>query len=356
MKILFLNTNIGYGGATKIMLWLAGRLAERGNDVTFLTYRDPSENREVPTGVKHIHIPLETSGHSISGLVKSVRQLHRHIKEERYDWGIAFLSPSHLRLSLASMDTQTKILLSQRGDPYQSRKDAKSMMSRVEAFAFNRADKYVFQTPQAMAYYSKSIQYRGVVIPNPVKPLERTCKRTPDDRIVNVARLDINQKRQDLLIEAFNLISTEYPGVTLHFFGDGDDETKLKEMAMGNDRIVFDGVTSDVVKDIQNAKMFVLSSDFEGIPNALIEAMSLGVPCVSTKCSPGGADLLIKDGKNGILTPRGNADALAMAIKRFLDAPTFAEQCGEKALNVVNEFSEDRIFRLWEQIIVKCNV
>lgn len=350
-RILFLNTNIGYGGATKIMLWLAGKLIERGDNVTFLTYRDASECRDVPNGVKHIHLPLETEGHNIRGLMRSVRQLHRHIKTECYDWGIAFLSPSHLRLSLAAIGTRTKVLLSQRGDPYQNANDAKSIMSRVESFAFNKADKYVFQTPQAMAYYSKSIQSRGVVIPNPVKPVKRTSERTPNNRIVNVARLDINQKRQDLLIEAFNLICKDYPELSLHFYGDGEDEAQLKEMARGNERIVFEGVTNDVVRDVQNARMFVLSSDFEGIPNALIEAMSLGAPCISTKCSPGGAELLINDGYNGLLTPCSDAVAMSNAIRRFLDEPAFAEQCGKKALNVVNEFSEDRIFQLWGQTI-----
>ena len=351
MKVLFLNTNIGYGGATKIMLWLAGKLAERGDDVTFLTYRDASESRDVLNGVKHIYLPLETEGHSIKGLVRSVGQLHRHIKTERYDWGIAFLSPSHLRLSLAAIGTHTKVLLSQRGDPYQNKTKAKSIMSKVKSYAFNRADKYVFQTPQAMAYYSDSIQARGVVIPNPVKSLKRTCERTPDNRIVNVARLDINQKRQDLLINAFNLISTKYPDITLHFYGDGEDETRLKEMAKGNERIVFEGVTNDVVKDIQNARMFVLTSDFEGIPNALIEAMSLGVPCISTKCSPGGAELLIQNDEDGLLVPCGDSASLSDAIRGFLNDPVLAECCGHKAMSINDRFSESAIFSLWDQLL-----
>lgn len=351
MKILFLNTNIDYAGATKIMLWLAGKLIERGDNVTFLTYRDASESRDVPSGMKHIHLPLETEGHNIRGLMRSVRQLHRHIKTECYDWGIAFLSPSHLRLSLAAIGTRTKVLLSQRGDPYQNK--AKSIMSKIGAYVFNRADKYVFQTPQAMSYYSKSIQCRGVVIPNPVKPLNRTCERKPDNRIVNVARLDIRQKRQDLLIEAFNLICKDYPELSLHFYGDGEDEAQLKEMARGNERIVFEGVTNDVVRDVQNARLFVLSSDFEGIPNALIEAMSLGAPCISTKCSPGGAELLINDGENGLLTPCGNAISLSEAIKVFLDNSALAERCGHMAISIKDRFSENVIFHLWEELLTQ---
>lgn len=354
MKILFVNTNIGYGGATKIMMWLAGRLAESGDDVTFLTYRDAAENREVPKGVKHVHMQLESGGHSVGEMLKTVAKLHRYIKRERFDLGIAFLSPSQLRMSLAAMGTKIKVLVSQRGDPYQS-KGSKSLPAKIERFAFHRADRYVFQTPQAMAYYDESIQARGVVIPNPVKPLHRTQNRVPDNRIVNVARLDINQKRQDLLIEAFKLIADDYPKVTLHLYGDGDDEAKLKKMAAGQGRIIFEGVTSNVAESIQNARVSVLSSDFEGIPNALIEAMSLGVPCISTKCSPGGAELLIEDGKNGLLTPLGDVKALASAMKRFLDNQEAAEQMGKEAASIVERFSEDRVFNLWNQEIHQYN-
>lgn len=354
MKILFLNTNIGYGGATKIMLWLAGKLAGDGHNVTFLTYRSAAESRQVPVGVKHQHMQLETDGHSVGGMLKSVVQLHRYFRKERFDLGIAFLTPSHLRLSLAAIETSMKVLVSQRGDPYQST-PSRSLQSRIERFAWNRADKYVFQTRQAMEYYDKRIMARAVVIPNPVKPLRRTAERVPDNRIVNVARLDIRQKRQDLLIEAFKLICDDYPGISLHFYGDGDDETKLRKMAGNNSRIFFEGVTTNVVDSIQNARMFVLSSDFEGIPNALIEAMSLGVPCISTKCSPGGAELLIDDGYNGLLSSRGDVKDLTKTIRRFLDNPEFSEQCGREAMGIADTFSEDRIFKLWNQVIHQQN-
>ena len=354
MKILFLNTNIDYAGATKIMLWLAGKLADDGHIVTFLTYRDAVERRPIPKGVDHIHIQLETSGHSLRGVVYSVQRLRRYIKATNYDLGIAFLSPSHLRLSLAAIGTTMKVLISQRGDPYQSH-NSRSFMLRLCNYAFKRADMYVFQTPQAMAFYNKTIQSRGVVIPNPVKPLKRTCERRPDNRIVNVARLDINQKRQDLLIDAFKIISQHYPELSLHFYGDGDDEKELKKLAIGQDRIYFEGVTSDVVEDIQNARLFVLSSDFEGIPNALIEAMSLGVPCISTRCSPGGAELLITDGKNGLLAPCGDARVLSEIIMRFLEDSHFAEKCGMEAKKIEETFSEERIFHLWTEFISKGN-
>lgn len=354
MKILFLNTNIGYGGATKIMLWLAGRLSCIGDDVTFLTYRDSSENRCLPPGIKHVHLALESKGHGLRSLISSVLKLHKYIKANSFDLGIAFLSPSHLRLSLAAACTRTKVLLSQRGDPYQSTRSNR-LMSFISSTAFRRANMFVFQTRQAMLYYDQSIQSRASIIPNPVSPLRRTSERMPDNRIVNVARLDIHQKRQDLLIDAFKLVCTEHPNISLHFYGDGEDEQALKQRAEGHDRIIFEGVTNNVVEEVQNARVFVLSSDFEGIPNALIEAMSLGVPCIATKCSPGGAELLIEDGINGLLCNRNDSHALASAIGHFLSDSVLAESCGHEAMRIVDTFSEDRVFSLWCKIIHNSN-
>lgn len=350
MKILFLNTDIDYAGATKIMLWLAGRFSKFGHEVIFLTYRNATETKLIPKGIQHIHLQLESSGHSIQGLLKSVRLLHGFIKKGSFDLGIAFLSPSQLRMSLASIGTSMKLLFSQRGDPYHF-KPSFSFFSRLSSYAFSRADKFVFQTEAARAYYGQKIRERSVVIPNPVDNINMAFERSPDNRIVNVARLDVRQKRQDLLIQAFFMICNDYPELSLHLFGSGESEKELRSLANNCNRIVFEGVSDDVTRDIHNARLFVLSSDFEGIPNALIEAMSLGIPCVSTKCSPGGAELLIENGVNGLLTPCGDAIALANAIKAMLDDQAFAEKCGREARSIVDTFSEDKIFNQWEAFI-----
>ena len=111
------------------------------------------------------------------------------------------------------------------------------------------------------------------------------------------------------------------------------------------------GITSNFVESIQNVTMFVLSSDYEGIPNVLIEAMSLGVPCISTDYSPGGVKLLIEDGENGLLTYPGNVTSLANAIERFIVDKSFAELCGKKGQQVNITFSEEENFQKWLNFI-----
>lgn len=356
MKILFLNTNIGYGGASKMMVWVANRYAKAGHEIIFLTYRGEEVCQKVSSTVKHVHVDLEPLSGRGNGLWGTVMYLRTYIKEHKFDLAVGFLSPSQLRLSLACIGTSTKLLFSHRGDP--SQKASSLPMQIVGKFfetAFRRADRFVFQTRQAKECFSKSVQNRSDVIANPIIPLKRTMPRKDniEKRIVMIARLDINQKRQDLLIESFKMVSETHPDYTLDLYGDGGDEAKLKEVAKSNTQIRFMGKTSNVIGVSQNAAMSVLSSDFEGIPNSLLESMSLGIPCVATDSSPGGAAMMIRNHENGLLVPRGDAKALAEAINYMIEHPEQAEAMGKQAMEVNTIYSEAKISQKWMEVLNK---
>ena len=87
----------------------------------------------------------------------------------------------------------------------------------------------------------------------------------------------------------------------------------------------------DIFDCIRTARLFVLPSDFEGMPNALMEAMSLGLPCVSADCRPGGARTLIEDGVNGLIVPMRNPQAMAEKIEYLLNNPEQAERVAKEA-------------------------
>ncbi len=357
MKVLFVNTNIGYGGASKMMVWVANICASEGHDVTFLTYRIPKENQVLSPLIKHVHFQLESStGPYHNSFLKTILSLRRFIIKESFDLAVAFLSPSQLRLSFACIGTRTRLLYSHRGDPSQKSSGWKGeLINALNRWAFCRADYFVFQTGMAKSCFPKKVQNRSSVIENPVIPLVRTKAREDgiEKRIVSVARLDIHQKRQDLLVNAFRLITDEYPDYTLELYGDGDDEEKLRQLSQGVSQIHFMGKTSDIVSVSQQASMFVLSSDYEGIPNALLEEMSIGVPCISTDCSPGGAAMLIKNGINGLLVPCDDVTALSDAMRFFIDNPTDRERMGAEAYAVNSEFSETIIAKKWVDVFIK---
>lgn len=358
VNILFVNTNIGYGGASKMMVWVASQMAEKGHDVTFFTYRSDEKLQILNPKIKHIHNQLEDKYSKHKHFVTCVKSLHELIVRGNYDVVIAFLSPSILRVALASIGTNCKVLFSERADPAQKVTSLKSKIIKwVNRISFNSADAFVFQTSTAASFFSKKVQEKGVVIPNPIRPLERTKERVfgGDKTIVCVARLDIKQKRQDLLIDAFIEISHKYPDYSLCLYGDGlnDDEAILREQAKEYPNVKFMGPTKDVAEVIQNATMFVLSSDFEGIPNALLESMSIGVPSVSTNCSPGGAAMLIRNKKNGLLVPRGDVKALAAAMEYIITHPDESEKMAIQAMEVNELYAETKIADKWESFLTK---
>lgn len=356
-KILILNVNLGYGGAEKNIAFVANSLSEVGNDVTLLTYRENNNEQGLDPKIRRVHLQLERSGGKLLQIVPTVLSIRRFIKKGQYDLAIAFLTPSQLRLRLSCLFTKTKVVFSHRSDPFTH---GTSIKQRLITWFYERifcsADFFVFQTEKAKEYFNKKIDGKSIIIPNSIVPLSREKNREVNqNRIVNVARLEMRQKRQDLLIEAFNQFSERYPQYTLEFYGDGPDQKKITELAKSNSKIRICGRTDNVAHCIENASMFVLTSDYEGIPNALLEAMSLGVPCISTDCSPGGARMLISSKKYGQIVPVSNKEALVSAMEYYANNIIEAEIIGKNGMYVNDFFSVNKIKEMWCNYISECN-
>ena len=216
MKILLLNVNLGYGGAEKMLAFVANTLSQQDNmEVTFLTYRENNAYQVLNDKVTREHLQLEAKGGTALGAIKTILALHKYIKKNQFDVAIAFLTPSQLRLVPASWFTETKVLLSQRADPFNRGNTLKrKILTFLNTSIFARADYFVFQTEQAKSFYSKRVQRKACVIPNPIHPLVRTMQREGkyiEKRFVTVSRLELKQKRQDLIIDAFKKFNVEYP-------------------------------------------------------------------------------------------------------------------------------------------------
>ena len=357
MNILIVNTNIGYGGASKILSFVADVLGDSGNNVLYLTFRSDVILQPISKSVKYRHIRTEEKNSGILGSIRTIIYIHNLLKRENFDIAIAFLPPSQLRLALASKFTNTKIIFSHRGDPFLNLDDLglKYRVIRwINDIIFKMADYFVFQTDMAKSYYSKKIQLRSSIIANPIHPLVRSEERNIESikkRIVTLGRYEIKQKRQDILIEAFNKFNILHPEYVLEIYGDGEDRGKILEMAKSNPNIKLCRVTKRVSEKLQNAAMFVLTSDYEGIPNALLEAMSLGVPCISTDCSPGGASMLIDSKEKGIIVNCGDVNALANAMSFMAEHPDIAEEMGKKGMSVNVDYSPTVIANKWIEIV-----
>lgn len=268
---------------------------------------------------------------------------------------ISFLpEPNFLVLSLKGRYPFPTII-SVRNDPVREyRNKVYYLLMRM---LYPKADGFVFQTKQAGNYFSfsKHIDEAKVIIPNPLGNeflnLEKVSER--ERKIVHVGRLD-SQKNQKMLLYAFREILKKHSDYILEIYGEGKLREELEQLRdeLGlQKKVHFCGNVPNLRNRIQNAAVFVLSSDYEGMPNALMEAMAIGIPVVSTDCPCGGPEYLIENGKTGKLVPMGKTEELSNAVIEVLDNPQEAEEMAIHAMERMKEFYPEAIFPLWENYI-----
>ena len=202
------------------------------------------------------------------------------------------------------------------------------------------------------------MQKRSAVI---LSPLDVTGFPTHDftverKEIVTVGRLE-PQKNQKLLINAFSELAKKIPDYTLVIYGEGSLRKELEKFIESKglkDRIFLPGAKNNIQEYIKDASLFVLSSDYEGIPNALIEAMAIGLPCVSTDCSPGGARELITNGENGVIVECRNSNELATAMARLLTDRESAKKMGTNAKKIYTRVDKNLVCNRWLDLIRDC--
>ena len=285
-----------------------------------------------------------------------IRQIKHHAKEFDADVLIGFTGFPNAYAKIVGTMLHIPSIMSERGDP--ARTSGKGVKSTIMRFIINLSRGGVFQTEGVMEYYGKCLQKRGIVIPNPIfindeeMPFVRQCER--EKTVVSVGRLDNRQKRYDVMLDAFKIFSEKHPEYTLKIYGKGVDEEKIRawvEERSLSEKVKFMGLTTQPMQDIARDGIFLITSDYEGISNALLEAMAVGLPCVSTDHTPGGARLLIQDHENGLLAPIGDAIKLAACMCEFAEDLELSEKCGSNARNVLIRFESESIIDMWEQYI-----
>ena len=184
----------------------------------------------------------------------------------------------------------------------------------------------------------------------PQKP-DGSILRTKE--IVAVGRIT-EQKNHKLLIQAFSQIVSDYPDYSLKIYGEQENaalasaiQKEIKEKGLEK-RIHLMPPSKQIQNEIADAAFFVLSSDYEGMPNSLLEALALGLPCISTDCPCGGPAMLIQPGKTGLLVPVGDCKALQSAMKKYMDDPDYAANLGNKARAIRENVKESTIVKAWD--------
>lgn len=352
-KITIFIGGLGGGGAERVVCNLANYLVKKGWDVCILTMSDKESAYPLHADVKRHALSSEHKRKFlIYNFVVRYFNLIKYIKTEKSDCFVVMLPATSLMILSLRKLINGKIIVSERSSPLRY---SRSMRSFLKILA-HRADGYVFQTEESCKWYMSYIKKsKTVIIPNAVNEefLLDCGNVVKENRIVTVGRL-IGEKNFPLLIKAYSKIADKYPNYKAFIFGEGTEKNNLerliKEFGLENN-IVIAGFTENIKNELQKSKLFVMPSDYEGMPNALIEAMALGLPCIATDCEGGGARFLIQHGTNGFLVEKRNPEQMAYYMDLVLSSEELAKCIGGKAKEIKAALNPNQIYSTWENFI-----
>ncbi len=343
MKICFITATMAGGGAERVIANLSNELVKRGHDVTILLTTEYVIEYELDSNVRVVQVSAKTA-HDSRKRLQRIWALRKYLKQNRDAYFISMPTDTNIYVLLASLFLKINLTISERNDPnaYENKK--------LRDIAYILAKKVVFQTPDAKQYFCKRIQKLSTIIPNPVSSniqVQETIKRRK--RVVAVGRLD-EQKNHWLLIDAFELFLKEYPEYELYIYGKGNLQEELMQYIQQKNmqsKIVLAGFSKNVWEEVADCAMYVLPSDYEGMPNSLLEAMAVGMPVIATDCPIGGPRMLIEHEKNGLLVPVGDKEKLYLAMRCLEADEAFSKTLADNAAKIKITLSVENICDKW---------
>lgn len=362
MKIAFLYGSMGRGGAERVIASLANTFCNQGDQVSIITTDNNPSGYPLDEKVQHIRMNLAgDSRNKLEGIARNVKRIHRLrsvIKQGNYDAVIPFyLRDAILLQYIFPFGRKFKIITSDRANP-NKRKLGKIMKWQYDTM-LPKVDGFIFQTDRVSLCYPEKLRKIGTVIHNGVFPeiLPETIPEFGDRRhkdICAVGRLDA-QKGYDILLKAFRQFRQAHPEHHLHIYGKGalqkDLEMQIETLELSG-AVTLHGSVPGVMFHVADMGMFVMASRYEGMPNALMEAMACGLPCISADCDFGPGEL-IRDHENGVLVPVEDADALAKAMAEVADDPALAQKLSQNARGLRETHSGEKIAAKYYQYIAK---
>lgn len=349
-KIVISFATLSQGGAARVCANLSTPFCDAYDSVILVTWTDKPQFYEYDHRAKWYCIEKEVSG---SNDIKRMKWFRRFIKQEKPDIILSFLEPLNLRVLICTIGLGVKTIVAERTDPWIVNKYW--IVQQLEKIVYRRANAILVQTPTIKRFFNGSLSSRTHIIYNPVNLSEDmvgAAVATPKKkRIVSIARL-IADKNHDVLIKAFSKFLAFHPDYLLTIYGDGPLLDELQALAKSlniGDKVFLPGPSKTIHKDILDAEMMCLVSNREGMSNSMIEAMTLGLPCICTKVS--GAVDLIEDGINGFLVDIRDEEGLAEKMKYIADNQETARQIGKSATRVYQLLNKDSIYKEWVEFV-----
>lgn len=348
MKIAFFIEHISNGGAERVITNLSNIFSEHGHECVMITTLRRDDEYFLSSKVRRYVTQPNGYTNSRFGGFKRLHYLRNILKSEKPEYLVSFLNSALYHGVLTTRFLPVKSIISVRNDP---NFDYQTLLSRILAKTILPfSEGAVFQTEDAQKWFPKKLRNKSTIIYNPIAKAFYETEHQPSEKsFVAVGRLS-QQKNFKLLIDAFSKLNETNPDWILKIYGDGElyEElgNQITELDLEN-KVFLCGRSTDVAKDISAASIFVMSSDFEGAPNALMEAMAVGMPVISTDCPCGGPRMLINVGVDGELVEVGNKDHMVDMMLLLAKNEELRKTLAKGARQKASLFTEESVYQKW---------
>jgi len=351
-KIVLVISSLGGGGAEGILVRMSKYLLDYGYNIVFVTFDFPGSQEKyvLDSNIKRVVIHYRGMNFlsKICSTTKRLIDLRRLIKIENPHVVLSFMTPTNLLTITASLGLNIKCVVSERTDP--SRFSYGFIYDLLTIILYRFSDKVIVQTEKISKFLFKRCKANIAIIPNFIDNQSEFSFPKLERKIISIGRLD-KQKNFSLLILAFARLRISFPNWTLHIIGEGEQkevlEKLIRELSLCK-FVVLHGYVSNPFPLLMSSSLFVQTSNVEGFPNVLLEAMSCGLPVVSTEET---GNMLINHNINGLLFPSGDIDELVNQLNRLLINSNLRDSLGLEALKVREVYHIDKVMAMWLDVL-----
>lgn len=355
-KIVVVLSGLTAGGSERVTSLLVNHWAEQGRSVTVISFDSASDvpffEMDPRVEVCQLGLPGSPQGRPFlqaSQMTRRVLALRNLIRVKSPDLIFSFLTKINVLTLLATRGLRIPVVVSERNNPL--KQPMNPLWSRLRDALYPSALRLIAQTEDVACHLPYAMQMKSVVIPNPIVP-ETVVSDMNSPRVVAAVGRFVEQKGFDLLLRAIARVAPQADGWKFVIWGEGDERKRLEslssELGLAG-RVTFPGLSNCPRDWLSKTSIFVLSSRYEGFPNALGEAMAAGLPVISFNC-PFGPSALIKDGIDGLLVTPENVEALASAMTRLMGDDELRQRLGTEAKISVRRFAPEQVLKKWDDV------
>lgn len=351
MKIIFLIPDNVAGGAERVMTSIANELAIIGHDIYLINFSGTNDFYSLNNMVHNIGLNINDAGKR--GVRKYIlfpkyyNALYSCLINIKPDAVISFIFMTNIVGVICCHQLKIKIFISERNDPNRYT----WLQSKFMKLFYPMADGFVCQSDIVKTIVEKRYGIRNcIVIPNPLTREQVNIPATIKKNIIIAVGRLIPQKNFAMLIAAFSELEEIKNNYRLIIYGDGPLRTELERQITDlrlRDKVFLPGIKKDAIKIHNDATLFILSSDFEGYPNVLVEAMANGIPSIASDVPSGTVRELIKDGENGFIFPIRDKEKLKEKIRYSLSDKCDLKAIGNAAVEVYSRNKVSKIAIAW---------